>query len=185
MRHRRSTSRSATSSSLAADSSRMRCRIPGCTATGHTRAVHPAHKVGRPAAAFHCQPDLAMVEARSDWARPPPTKRCRPSIGRVLVRRPDRDTTQGSHSRAESMWQRGLRHRVRDQDQQQRCPPQSVASARHHARSGRANRRPAGSLGHRGPAAQASRRRSEVQAWYPVSRRRTDLIGCRRKRSRR
>ncbi len=44
-----------------------------------------------------------MVEVRSDWARLLPTRPCRPSTGRDLVRHPDRDTTQDSHSRAEFM----------------------------------------------------------------------------------
>ena len=123
---RRSTSRSVTSSSLAPDSSRMRCcRSPDRRGTGRTRAVHPVRRavhsgpgravhpvrrVGRPAAASHHQRDLAMVVARSDWARLLPTRPCRPSTGRDLVRRPDRDTTQGSHSRAESMCRRGRPH---------------------------------------------------------------------------
>src|SRR5688572_19021389 len=44
-----------------------------------------------------------MVGARSDWVRLPPTRPCHPNTGTDPARRPDRDTTQGSHSQAEFM----------------------------------------------------------------------------------
>jgi hypothetical protein len=50
-----------------------------------------------------------MVEARLDWARLLPTRLCRPSTGRDPVRRPDRDTIQGSHSRARVYVRKGQR----------------------------------------------------------------------------
>ena len=46
-----------------------------------------------------------MVGARWDRVKSLPTRPCRPSNETALGRRPGRDTTQGSHSRAESMWQ--------------------------------------------------------------------------------
>ena len=56
-----------------------------------------------------------MVEARSDWAKLPPTRPCRPSTGRALVHRPDRDTTQGSHSRARVYVAKGVGPMCRSQ----------------------------------------------------------------------
>jgi hypothetical protein len=47
-----------------------------------------------------------MVRARLDWVKLLLTRPCRPSSGRDPDHRPDRDTTQGSHSRGESMLQR-------------------------------------------------------------------------------
>jgi hypothetical protein len=42
---------------------------------------------------------------RSGWAKLPPTTPCRPNTGKDHVRLPDRGTTQGSHSRAESKYE--------------------------------------------------------------------------------
>ncbi len=107
---RRSTNRSATSSSLTPGSWCMRCRNPDRTATARTRAVHPGRKAdrldrkaGHLAAGFLRQRDFAMVGARSDWAKLLLTRLCRPNSGRDPAHRPGRDTTQGSHSRGESM----------------------------------------------------------------------------------
>ena len=158
MRRRRSTSRSATSSSPTPDSSHRRCRGPARTATGHEWAGRLDRKPCR-ALVCRCQRDLALVGARRDRVKSPPTRPCRPSSETGLGRRPGRDTTQGSQSRGRvyvaARYATGYQTKIISSAV---CTP--------------ASRRPEAAPGHPAPAAR-------VLGWYRESRRSTTLIGCR------